>query len=86
MALFTAAEVSQLRREASSRAIHKVEEIEVWRIAGAFRDELGAKVDRNTKLELTRNDGQLYVSVAGTTLETPLERTSLVADDSATRS
>ncbi len=85
VALFTAAELPPLRREASSRTIHKVEEIEVWRIAGAFLDELGSKIDRNTKLEVTRNDGQHYVSVGGSTLETLLERASLVADEGAAR-
>lgn len=77
VAVFTHADLRLLRKEAASRAIHKVEAIEVWRIDPAFLDALEAEVGRNTKLDVTRNDGQLYVVVAGKTLETPLERASL---------
>lgn len=78
VAVFTHADLKLLRKEAASRSIHKVEDIEVWRIDPAFLDALESKMSRNTKLDVTRNDGQLYVAVAGTTLETPLERASLV--------
>jgi uncharacterized protein YaeQ len=79
VALFTHADLVQVRREASARAIHKVEDIEVWRIDPALLDALAERMERNTKLDLTRNDGQLYVVVDGTTLEAPLVRASLVA-------
>ena len=36
-------------------------------------------MERNTKLELTRNDGQLYVAIAGETIEATLAVTSLIA-------
>jgi len=78
VAVFTHADLKMLRKEAATRAIHKVDDIEVWRFEPSFLDAIEAKMERNTKLEVTRNDGQLYVSVAGTTLETPLERASLV--------
>lgn len=78
VALFTYAPMANVRREASARAIHKVEAIEVWWIDPAFLDAIIAKVDRRAKLDVTRNDGQLYVAIDGTTLETKLERTSLV--------
>ncbi len=78
VSIFTHAEVAQLRKEARAKAIHKVDAIEVWRIDPKFLDALEAKMQRNTKLELTRNDGQLYVAVSGTTLETSLALASLV--------
>lgn len=81
VAVFTHAELSQLRKEAATKAIHKVEAIDVWRFDPKFLDAVIAKMERNTKLELTRNDGQLYVSIAGTTIEAPLERASLVAQE-----
>lgn len=79
VALYTSAPIVNVRREASARAIHRVEEIEVWRIDPAFLDAVTASVERRARLDLTRSDGHLYVSVDGATLETKLERTSLVA-------
>ena len=58
--------------------IHKVEQIEVWRLEPLFLQALEEKVTRNTKLDLLRSDGVLYVTAGGTTLETPLMRGSLV--------
>lgn len=78
VAVFTHAELKMLRKEAATRAIHKVDDIEVWRFEPAFIDAIEAKMERSTKLEITRNDGQLYVAVGGATLEAPLERASLV--------
>jgi hypothetical protein len=55
-----------LQREAATKAIHKVEAIEVWRVEPAFLDALEPHIGRrNVKLELLRNDGQLYVTVGG---------------------
>ncbi len=81
VAIFTHADLAQLRKEAATKAIHKVEAIEVWRLDPAFLDAIIAKMDRNTKFELTRNDGQLYVSIAGATIETSLARASLLPDE-----
>ena len=80
VAIFTHAEMNQLRKEAATKAIHKVDAIEVWRFETKFLDAIESKMQRNTKLELTRNDGQLYVAVGGTTLEATLAPQSLVAD------
>jgi uncharacterized protein YaeQ len=77
LVLYTYADAAQLRKEASTKAIHRVDAIEVFRLDPAFLDALAEHVDRNTEIELTRNDGQIYVSVDGTTLETSLEVLSL---------
>jgi uncharacterized protein YaeQ len=79
VAVFTSADLAHLRREAQKRAVHRIEAIDVYRLAPAFLDALEAKTARMTKLDLTRSDGQLYVTVAGTSLETPIVRDSLVA-------
>jgi uncharacterized protein YaeQ len=81
VAIFTHAEMNQLRREAATKVIHKVDAIEVWRFEPKFLDAIEAKMDRNTKLELTRNDGQLYVALGGETLEATLAAQSLLAPD-----
>lgn len=78
VALYTHVPLAQLRREASSRPIHRVETIAVWCLEPAFLDALDAKIDRNTKLELMRNDDQIYATVAGDTIAGTLTRASLV--------
>lgn len=78
--LFTEVPHAQLLREARTRTIHKVEQIEVLRIDPALITALEAKVDRNTKLEILRNDGQLYVTVGGETISSELVRCSLAAE------
>ncbi len=78
VAIFTHAELAALRREASARAIHKVEAIEVWRIGVGLLDALEAKVDRHTAMDVLRNDGRLYVTVDGDTLEGDVIRETLV--------
>ena len=78
VALYTHVDPMLLRREAASRTIHKVEAIEVWRFEPAFLDAREPMLDRNTKLELARNDGGLYVTVAGRVIEGAATRVSLV--------
>ena len=80
VAVFTHADLNQLRKEAATKAIHKVEAIEVWRFAPTFLDAIEAKMERSTKLELTRNDSQLYVGIAGETIEAALVSASLIAE------
>lgn len=75
--LYTHVDPALLRREASSRAIHKVDEIAVYRFAPSFLDALENTVDRLTKLELVRTDGRLYVTVGGEVIEGDLERVRL---------
>lgn len=81
VALFTHTDLGTLRREAASRPVHRLEHIEVYRLDPAFLDALDARVDRNTKLELLRTDGALYVTIDEKTLEGSLERASLAAVD-----
>ncbi len=76
--LYTHLDEGLLQREARERVIHKVEQIEVWRIPPSFLDALEAQVSRNTKLELLHSDGMLYVTAGGNTFETALSRCSLV--------
>jgi len=77
VSLFTFADIDQLRREASTRAIHKLEDIEVWRVDPRFLDELERHTDRHSKLELVRNDGQLYVTIGAAVVEGTLSKATL---------
>ncbi len=79
VSLFTSADLRLLRREASSRPIHKLESIEVWHLEQRQLDELEPKVTRSATLDVLRSDERLYVTVGGATVEGPLVRCSLVA-------
>lgn len=78
VALYTHVDLLLLRREAASRAIHRVDDIAVWRVEPAFLDALEGKFDRHTKLALLRTDGALYATLGDKTLEGTLTRCALV--------
>jgi uncharacterized protein YaeQ len=77
--LYSVHEWAQLRREASQRVIHRVEQLTVCRIPAAFVDSLEPVIERSTQLSITRNDGSLYIEVDGKNFETVLETGLLVA-------
>ncbi|HYP76372.1 MAG TPA: YaeQ family protein [Polyangiaceae bacterium] len=76
--LFTHVELPLLLREASARPIHHVERIEVYRLAAEFLDALDQKLDKNSKFEVVRTDGQLYVTIGGETLNGTITQCTLV--------
>jgi uncharacterized protein YaeQ len=78
--IYTHVEMAMLRKEALNKPIHRMEEIEVWRLEPAFLAALEEKIARTTTLDITRNDGQLYVAVDGDTLETPIAKASLSSE------
>ncbi len=75
VAIFTHSDLAPLRREAE--AIHKAASIEVFRIAPELLDALERRIQRNATLELTRNEGMLYVTVDGEQFEGAIDRTFL---------
>jgi uncharacterized protein YaeQ len=76
--LFSSANPELLRKEAATRAIHRLAEIELYPLEPAFLDRLEPRVGRSAELEILRSDGRLYVTVGGVTEETDLERASLI--------
>jgi uncharacterized protein YaeQ len=86
VALFTHVELHLLLREAATRAIHKVEAIEVFRFAPSMLAELEAKIERRFKLDVTRTeDDQLYLTCGNATIEGAVERHTLVAQPASSR-
>lgn len=79
VAIYTS-DLRQLRRQTEGQPIHAAEAIDVWALDAAFLDALASRVERRTRIEVTRTEGVLYVSVAGVTLETTLTRESLRAE------
>ncbi len=79
VALYSCTPLAQLQREFGSRPIHHSDSIELWHLEPAFLDALAPHIDRNTKLELVRNEGQLYVTIGDNVLEGTLTRAPLLA-------
>jgi uncharacterized protein YaeQ len=77
VALFTHVEPRLLQQEAATRAIHRVGEIEVWRLEPAFLDGLEPMIGRSAVIEVVRNDGKLYVTADGVVKEGDLARVTL---------
>lgn len=73
-------DLAGLRREAAARPIHKAEAIEVFHITPSLLDELEPLLGRNTKLEVVRTDGELYITVEGKSLSGPLTSCSLTEE------
>jgi uncharacterized protein YaeQ len=77
VALYTHVDAALLRREASTRPIHKLEEIEAWRFEPSFLDTVERSLGRTTKLEIVRTDARLYVTVDAKVIEGEVERVRL---------
>lgn len=77
VALYTHVDLAQLEREAASRPIHRLEEIEVFRIDRALLDELEAAVGKSATLEVARNDGRLYVTIDGRVIDGEIAQSRL---------
>jgi uncharacterized protein YaeQ len=82
LSLFSGAELALLRREAATREIHKADKIAVFCLDPAFLDAIAPTLDRNTELELVRNDGVIYLVVGNARFETTLEARTLRDPDS----
>ncbi len=77
--LFSHASLASLQREAATRPIHKIDDIVVWVLDGAFLDALGDQMARRLKVELARNDGKLYVTIGDKVTESELVEARLLS-------
>jgi uncharacterized protein YaeQ len=78
VSLWSYATLGLLRKEANSRPVHNLAAIAGFLLDPGFLDTLAQHVDRKTKLELVRNESQLYVTVDGKVTEGTLQRFSLL--------
>lgn len=81
VSVFTAHEISSIKREVDSREIHRKADIAVFRIEPRLLDELEGSVERHTELAITRNEGRLYVDARGKTFEGAIDLVPLVTPD-----
>jgi uncharacterized protein YaeQ len=76
--VFTHNDPELLKKAARSKAIHKVEAIEVYALEGSFLDALDAATDRNAKWNLVRSDAELYVTIGTQSFTAPVTPHALV--------
>lgn len=81
VALYTGSDLLALRREARTRTIHRLEEIELWRLEPRFLDEIEAAIEaqgrRSAQIECLHSEGLLYFTLSGQTITGTLTRSSL---------
>ena len=75
--VFTQNDPELILREARTKAIYRAERIELYAVPAALLDGMESNLDRNTKMELVRTEGQLYVTIGGATFEGALTRHAL---------
>ena len=66
-----------LAREVRGKTVHAAERIEVYALAPDFLDALDAATDRNSRWELVRSDGDLYVTIGGRSIAGTLRKCAL---------
>jgi uncharacterized protein YaeQ len=79
VALYSATERVLLEREAASRKIHALEEIEVFLLEPSFLDSLEQHLEKHLELEVVRSGGILYVTVPKGIVEGPISEIRLSA-------
>jgi uncharacterized protein YaeQ len=67
--LYSAADWSLLEREAASRKIHALEQIQVHLLEPAFLEALEPHLQKHLTLELVRSEGTLYVTLPSKLVE-----------------
>jgi uncharacterized protein YaeQ len=75
--VFTHNDPELLKKAARSKAIHKVDAIEVYALDGALLDELDAATNRNARWALVHTEGTLYVTSGETSVSGAVARHSL---------
>jgi uncharacterized protein YaeQ len=71
-AVYTHRDVGQLMAQLAGKKIHQAEAIPIYAIDRRFADQLAALIDRRSTLALSITERQLYVEIAGQTLNTTL--------------
>lgn len=77
--IFTHHDPALLVREVQRESIHRLEHIEAFAVDRTLVEAVAEKLERNMHWSLTRSGGQLYITVAGQSLEgsiTPIALTS----------
>lgn len=63
--LYSSVSLALLEKEAARRAVHRVEDIDVWSLPAELLDALGERTGRSHELALVRTENQLYATLDG---------------------
>ena len=74
VAVYTHKDPAQLKRALAGQRIHRSGDLELYAMDRALLAELVAHIDRRVKLSVSMTDGQLYVTMNGTTIGGTVER------------
>jgi uncharacterized protein YaeQ len=83
--IYGVSNLADLRTEAAAGRIHRARDIDVWTFEASFLDAVEARFERSLSLTLVRTEGQLYVTIAGATLEGELAHSKLLDETSGGR-
>jgi len=72
--VFTHHDPEILLKQLRGRKIHRQDELEIFALSPHFLDSIASAIDRHTRFALVRNDGELYVTIAGRSLSDRLTR------------
>jgi uncharacterized protein YaeQ len=74
VAVYTHKDPAQLKRGLAGARIHRADALELYAVDRALLGELVELLDRRVKLAVSMTDGQLYVTMNGTTVGGTVER------------
>lgn len=77
LAVYTHKDPRALLRSLEGERIHRASEIEIYAFDRGLIAGLAERLDRRLALDVSLNDGELYVAISGETLSGPVERLSL---------
>ena len=77
VAVYTHKDPAQLKRGLAGARIHRADALELYAVDRAMLSELVELLDRRVKLAVSMTDGQLYVTMNGTTVGGVVERFSV---------
>lgn len=72
VAIYTHRDVEQFLNQLAGKKIHRAEEIPIFTFRRGFVEEVAARMERRANLSITVTGGQLYVTIGGDTMESPL--------------
>jgi uncharacterized protein YaeQ len=79
VAVYAHRDTDQLLRQWAGERIHRVDQLELYRVDRALVTGFAAALARRMSLALSRTDGHLYVSIGDTVIEGDVERVRVTA-------
>ena len=75
--VFTQHDPNVLLKQLRGQKIHRSEHLELFALAPSFLDAVASAAERNARLTLVRNEGELYVTLGDQSFSTKVERLAL---------